>query len=434
MMPARLLQPAPWAIRTCPEADVITNLTCWYHPSVRVTGDDAEARAAIGEALAKWRELGLPFVEDIEGARSYDPEEVINFIIAASLLGQDDFWASHTVPLQIEMLHWFAGKPLSWEEVLDFRSLPRRGCRVEFERTYFPPAGSAGSRLRLKLPLPLASPHFEVERLDLRSSGEGRIRMQASRGELVITQGDTSPVSLAFSASASASPNLGTADELTPDDRTIYTARKEGLIVVSPAVEDLAEELAEGERDPEVLAHRFYQYLIDHYVHGRVAYRAIDLRHPTDWPMKEGYFDCQLGAALLIALCRVRGIPARLVNGYQIFHAHQGNHFWAEIWLDGLWRPFDLSSWDVIRIRGGEIWRSCFAGQTEYRLLLQRFPRDILGPASVGLGAAWQQLHFHDGPATTTQYRDAHSQRPLYQDSVSVEWVPSEVVQGPEAE
>jgi hypothetical protein len=433
-MPERLLRPAPWAIRTCPERDVITSLTCWYHPSIQVTGDDAEARATIGEALAKWRESGLPFVEDVEGARSYDPEEVINFAIVASLLGRDGFWASHVVPLQIDMLQWFAGKPLNWEEVPDFRSMPERGCRVEFERTYFPPAESAGGRLRLKLPLPLASPHFKVERLELRSPGEGPIRTQGSRGELLITQGNVRPVSLAFSASASALPDLGTAGELTPDDRTMYTARKEGLVVVSPAVEDLAEQLAAGERDHAVLAHRFYRHLIDHYVHGRVAYRAIDSRHPTDWPLKEGFFDCQLGAALLIGLCRARDIPARLVNGYQIFHAHQGNHFWAEIWLDGLWRPYDLSSWDVIRIHGGEIWRSSFAGQTEYRLPLQRFPRDVLGPASVGLGPAWQQLHFHDGSATVTQYREAYSQRPIYQDTVSVEWAPSEVMQGPEAE
>ncbi|MCB2074064.1 MAG: transglutaminase domain-containing protein [Novosphingobium sp.] len=434
MTPEQLLRPASWAIRTCTEGDIVTNLSCWYYPSVRLTGSDDEARAMITEALAKWREIGVPFAEDGDGSRFYDPDEVINFGLAATLLGADDFWAEHIAPLQPQMLHWFAGKPFSWEDVPDFGNMHRRNCRIELRRTYDLPPEAVGKRLRLKLPLPLAVPHFQVEGMDLHSSVEGRIRASGNRADLAITAEKAGPVELAFSVRASALPDLGTSDELSPEERALYTAGKEGLIAVSPAIDALSQRLAAGDGDPATLVHRYYQYLIDAFVHGRVAYRAIDSQWPTDWPLREGYYDCQIGSALLIALCRARGIPARLVNGYQIFHGYLANHFWAEIWFDGAWRPFDLASWDAVRIYGSERWRSCFAGQTEYRLTLQRFPREILGAGSIGLPQEWHQLLSHEGPATTTQFREARSQQLIYQDSMSIEWGASEIVQGPETE
>ncbi|MEZ5734193.1 MAG: transglutaminase-like domain-containing protein [Novosphingobium sp.] len=423
-----LPEPARWAIRTCPEADIVRSLCCWYYPSPRVTGNVEEAISVIAETLAKWRQLGLAFISDADGMRYYDPDEVINFCITAGLRGDDEYWFRFAAPLQIDMIHWFAGRSFTWQEVPEIRSLPQRGCRISFERTYHPVAETVGNRLRLKLPLPLASPGFQIDRLDLSSSEQGRLRQTGNFGELVIVQDEARPVTIAFTVDADVSPNLGTAEQLGEEGRNLYTARRENLIVVSPMIESLAETLAAGERDPEILVDRYYRYIIDQGIHGRVPYRALDSEYPTDWPLLHGYYDCQIGSGLLIALCRARAIPARLVNGYQIYHAYQANHFWAEVWLDGSWRPFDLCGWDAIKIQGGEGWLGCFAGQTEYRMPLQCFPRSVLGPSSISLRAPWQMILCDDSSGTTTHYRDAFSQRPIFQDSISVDWFPVEAL------
>ena len=58
---------------------------------------------------------------------------------------------------------------------------------------------------------------------------------------------------------------------------------------------------------------------------------------------------CQDHAHALIALARVRGLPARYVSGYLFASAdgkpHDAAHAWAEIWIDGLgWVGFDPSN------------------------------------------------------------------------------------------
>jgi len=61
--------------------------------------------------------------------------------------------------------------------------------------------------------------------------------------------------------------------------------------------------------------------------------------------------DCTEYAALLVALCRSAGVPARLVGGYvserSIAPRPADYHDWAEIWLDGRWRVADaqLGNW-----------------------------------------------------------------------------------------
>ena len=48
---------------------------------------------------------------------------------------------------------------------------------------------------------------------------------------------------------------------------------------------------------------------------------------------------CQDYAHVLIALCRMAGIPARYVSG--LFTGEGASHAWTEIWMDGLWHGVD---------------------------------------------------------------------------------------------
>ncbi|MCX7973872.1 MAG: transglutaminase-like domain-containing protein [Candidatus Aminicenantes bacterium] len=58
---------------------------------------------------------------------------------------------------------------------------------------------------------------------------------------------------------------------------------------------------------------------------------------------------CVSLAILLTSLARAVGLPARFVMGYAYLNGVWGGHAWSEIYVDGLWLPFDaaLPSFDV---------------------------------------------------------------------------------------
>ncbi|MGB1417558.1 MAG: transglutaminase-like domain-containing protein, partial [Synechococcus sp.] len=57
---------------------------------------------------------------------------------------------------------------------------------------------------------------------------------------------------------------------------------------------------------------------------------------------------CRDLAMLMVTCCRVVGLPARFVSGYQLLDpapAHYDLHAWAEVYLPGAgWRVFDPSA------------------------------------------------------------------------------------------
>lgn len=51
-------------------------------------------------------------------------------------------------------------------------------------------------------------------------------------------------------------------------------------------------------------------------------------------------------AGIVIACCRHLGVPARYVSGYLFRPASRtaDNHGWADVWIDGEWRSYDIGS------------------------------------------------------------------------------------------
>jgi len=66
---------------------------------------------------------------------------------------------------------------------------------------------------------------------------------------------------------------------------------------------------------------------------------------------------------LLIALCRAKGIPARVVNGLEIESAgaYQTRQ-WAELYVDGTWIPFDASAQHFAYLPGNYL--TIYRGET----------------------------------------------------------------------
>jgi hypothetical protein len=162
--------------------------------------------------------------------------------------------------------------------------------------------------------------------------------------------------------------------------------------------------------------------MLDRMMCGAMRYSDLTGQAPVDWVLENGWCDCQLGAALLISLCRARGIPARLVGGHLLYRLAPTNHFWPEVWIDGQgWRPYDLLSWDLSQGGRDPDWRDRFAGQVDARIVTQRFPLAFTGPMSVRFPAAWQmvQSRSKDG-GIDVGYRDVEQGSLIYNDHVVV--------------
>jgi len=106
-----------------------------------------------------------------------------------------------------------------------------------------------------------------------------------------------------------------------------YFLRTTALTLPDAAIAQLASEGARGARLPGRLV------ALMHAVRGRVAYRSgmTDTATTAAHVLALGTGVCQDHAHLLIAACRVLGVPARYVGGYLWTGAgRQANHAWVE--------------------------------------------------------------------------------------------------------
>lgn len=109
-----------------------------------------------------------------------------------------------------------------------------------------------------------------------------------------------------------------------------------------PRVQQLANEAATGDEDQPTLALR-----LEAFVHERMRARktmAVTFASAAD-VAETLSGDCSEHAVLLAALCRARGLPARLAIGLVYSAADQGFafHMWNEVHVLGRWYPLDAT-------------------------------------------------------------------------------------------
>jgi transglutaminase-like putative cysteine protease len=115
---------------------------------------------------------------------------------------------------------------------------------------------------------------------------------------------------------------VGTYDKSSPEYK-LYT-RSEHTIRLTPKIYELAKEAVGDEKNPYLQARRITQY-----VYKKVHYEILDYERGRgiqcllDYPVKdpktgEEYYEgcCNQRSAMVVALCRAVGIPARCVEGY----------------------------------------------------------------------------------------------------------------------
>ena len=244
------------------------------------------------------------------------------------------------------------------------------------------------------------------------SPGRMEIRMVAS-GEAEATVGATLEFTVGLQE-----PRPG--HEHGDPDLALYLSEREGLIVVSERIRALAHSLA-GENSSALDTVRvFWEYIIGSFNFGSIHYDQIDFALPCDWILDSGWFDCQLAAALFVALCRARRIPARIIGGYLLYRVGPMKHYWAEAWIEGQgWTPYDFMGWDL-SLGGRDIeWRDRFFGRLDYRLICERMPREFTGALGVPVPEAWCMLLSAREGGVENRFMDV-SGEPIYCDTSRV--------------
>ncbi|HEX4198472.1 MAG TPA: transglutaminase-like domain-containing protein [Caulobacteraceae bacterium] len=397
-------------------------LTLGWVAEVR-SGDRAAAQRQVRQTLDRLVDAGLPCHRAASGERRFDPGEVANFAIWFSLETGDRSWLDRCAPRHRRFV-WAAHglEPRPDARPPPPTALPPRRFAVRFERLFNLRGRTAGAPAWLRLPRPIED---EVLR-DLKvtaapSPDTARITAGVGRLDVRLEVPASLEVELGFAAAFTAYPSGGQAappPRLDAADRALFTRPAEGLIRVDDAVARLAAELAGDERDPWTQVRRFWDFGLGRLRHGVVHHDEIDRARPGGWVVENGWCDCHVGSALLAALCRARGIPARLVGGYVMDPDTPYHHYWAEAWIeDRGWLPLDLNmSWHFANGGRDPAWRDYYFGRLDYRMKTEVLPHLFNGLGSLRFPPTWHRLSrlldqglemsFHDSADGALIHRD----------------------------
>lgn len=412
--------------RTVAEADILDLLLFfgWARECRRggLFYGAAEAREMLGRLIRD----GLSFESSGDGVRLFDPAEVLNFVTYTGLRGESRLWEERFVATGRRVVRDLVQGPVdSCDDPPRLGAVGSRRFSVTLRRDFDLRHARPGARVRLRLPLPLEDEALHDLKVDIAPIAGLDADMTISSGRLdaCFPMPHETEVTLAATVSFVAHPILPEPSAASLDSATaeLYTRPHEPALVISPRIRALAGELAEGTRNPEVMVWRFWDFMLNRLTFGAVHYDELSPEAPTDWVLETGWYDCQIGSAFFAALCRTRGIPARLLSGYSLYPPTPVYHYWSEVWLDGWgWMPFDLTSW-ALSAGGRDVpWRNYFGGQLDYRMKTQTMPRFFTGNPTVRFPSAWHALPRLEREGASVGYVAVDSGIPIYRDHVSV--------------
>lgn len=409
-------------------------LYCW--PTETRLGDWKQALSQARQTLARWRAQGLPSRED-GGRRYFDIAQVLNFMAWTSAVNGDSAYEQRAVPAARRRIV----APL----------LPAQGTtqptgifaparfEVTLRREFNLKGIPAGSAVRLRLPLPFADRTQGEISVELVEPPEAPCRTLPGVLEVrVAVPGGCPLVAVAVRITFTSFWQSFEVDasRLQPWDTTsaeyqLYTRHSEGLIQVTPLLARLVDSLAGPARNPWQAIQAFWDFFFERLRLGAVHYDALDPADPLGSLVQRGWFDCLTGSALLVGLCRARGIPARVVSGYNLEPLSPGHHYWAEVLLPPWgWLPLDLASWGLAGgRRSEESWSRFFLGQLDYRMKTQCLPHIFTGNPGVRLPAAWYLVAFFAGEGVEHSFHDLAT-RLLYREQVQVDAVSAQASWG----
>ncbi len=415
-------KPKPNALyRTIPESKIVDILLLVSWAMEVDAGERDMARATTSEALGSWVRSGLGYERASDGTRLFDPAEVINFMKWAGVNGQDRYWQDHFVKTHRAFVSEF--QPETIERGTSEIYPPAR-FQMTLRRTFDLRNFAEGASVRLRAPVPLAGAYLdnlEITPIILGGSqSDISIREQCLEARIKVP-GDRA-ITIGGDFSFTAANAVRNPAPLTVREQELYLRKSEGLIQVTPRIEATATALDQDCTSARQSVDTFWSFLMETLYSGMIHYSDIPADSPGDWVLDNGWYDCQLGAALLVSLCRARGIPARIVSGHLLYRVQPISHYWAEVWFEEMgWRPFDVICWDLSMAGRDQDWRDLFAGQIDYRAVTQCFPLAFTGPMSVRFSPTWQMVQVGASGGVDISYTDVADGSLIHRDEVSVE-------------
>lgn len=422
--------PPPLGIRTAaryrvaPEAAIVEMLVLQGWAIDAMAGRREQARREAASTLERWIAMGLAYERSPSGERRFDPAEVSNF----HRRSPDPFYAERFVPQGRAIALAFHRRVASRDAPPPPDTLPPERFTVTHSREFVLARAARGARTLLRMPLPIEDGTLSGLRHELVAPSGLDAEPVASTGRLDVrvTVPGAPTVTLAVRTTFVSDPSgRGAAPaQLSASERELYTRPVEGVVKVTPRIRALADELAAGERDPFATARRFNDFLVERLTCGVVHYDELDSAAPTDWVLDSRWCDCQMGSALVVAMCRARGIPARLVAGNLLLPANAPGHYWLEVWdEDRGWLPIDTIAADLSMRGRDRAWREYFVGRLDYRMKTQVLPRVFNLSPSVRFPAAWHLLARIDGDGVESATFENATGVLVYRERIAVQRV-----------
>jgi transglutaminase-like putative cysteine protease len=170
------------------------------------------------------------------------------------------------------------------------------------------------------------------------------------------------------------------AAENLPEEVKPYLREELPHIAFTPYLRALAAELQGEEKNPLLVAHRFYDYITQ-----KVDYRFVrdyaSFDNISQYCAVNQRGDCGVQALLFITLCRIAGIPAKWQSGLCADPGSIGEHDWARFYVPSIgWVYADPSYGGGARRQGEEEKRKFYFGNTDpYRIPINDdFQRDLV--------------------------------------------------------
>ncbi len=121
----------------------------------------------------------------------------------------------------------------------------------------------------------------------------------------------------------------------------LFTRPEKYVETKLPAIVEQARKIQARHKHPASLARAAYDWVLE-----KMTYKLIDGVGGAGYCLKNGHGECGDYSALLVALLRAAGVPARTVAGF-FADRTDGWHVWAEFLLPtGEWIPVDASLGD----------------------------------------------------------------------------------------
>jgi len=406
--------------RTVPEAQIIDMLLVAAFVYELEAGRREAAVAYILTSLDKWIKLGLGYQRAADGQRLFDPVEVINRMKWSGVLDIDDFWVNHFVTTTRAFFSEWNSTAIGSSAGFG-RHKPARFA-VDFRRVFDLSRVQAGQKLRLRLPLPISQSSKDVQ-VEPIAASELTARISRSEGRLdfQFTAPSRSDVEIGarifFSTDGHSEDGLAGARDSSA--RETYLRESDGLIRVTSRIRELSRAIVGNNDAPMSKATKLFHHVIDELMCGLLHYDQVNSEAAGDWVLDNGWYDCQLGAALFASLCRASDIPARILSGHVMYRLAPGFHYWAEVWIDGQgWLPFDFLTWDLSKAGTDLPWRNSFAGTVDYRLVTQCFPLVFTGPMSVRFPPEWHLVNAPFGRGMEIRFTELEGKL-IYSDRIT---------------